>query len=382
MSSNSLRLTPRTEIHQGPLKAPRRSYILSQASGESFVIPSSKSNLRLAAGKDTTDGAFAIAVTTGGPTAPVVPHSHREAHDTWLCLRGAVQVWCEDTSRILYPGDFASVPPGYVHTFAQRGAAFNDFFGLITPGGWEGLFKYIGNPVTEDQNIVTFPSDDQAPFPVERFIAAIKEGADVVPAHGHKLVDATPFTDADVLPDETKPYFLKADTGDRYFLGGQQWETIAAARNTGGKFSIGWLEGSCLLKDHYLGSTSQLVSFEAAHTYLRVIDGTVKLTVKSADDGQTFTEELHDGEAALVASGDAFGIEFTSPYGRVLVSSGTTEPASFKGGLDTLFAALGNKAEKQTIVFGGGVGHPSGVQVKSEQLSQWAGDNYAKVITL
>jgi mannose-6-phosphate isomerase-like protein (cupin superfamily) len=36
---------------------------------------------------------------------------HNGAHDSWLVLKGSVRLWAGEQSRILYPGDFAYVPP-------------------------------------------------------------------------------------------------------------------------------------------------------------------------------------------------------------------------------------------------------------------------------
>lgn len=36
---------------------------------------------------------------------------HARTHDTFLVTKGKVQVWINDESRILHPGDLASVPP-------------------------------------------------------------------------------------------------------------------------------------------------------------------------------------------------------------------------------------------------------------------------------
>lgn len=378
-TSNSLRLSSPSEPYQKRINAPRRSYVLSQNSGEGLVIPSSNSVARLPAGKEQTDGAFAVATSHGAGSEPIVPHMHKGAHDTFLCLRGSLQVWCNNESRVLQPGDYASVPPLAIHSYAQRGIAHNEFFGVIAPGGWEEFFRKIGDEASEDT--VLFPTGDQAPFPVQRFIAAIKEGHDVIPQHGHQLVEAQPFTEKDVIPSGSEPYFLKADTGPRYLLGGQQLEVLTYPHNTNGQFSLAWLEGSSKLQGHFLGDNNSTFSFENAATYLRVIDGFVELEVasKEGDSYSTFTEKLSHGEAALVAAGDGFRVNFTSPYGRVLVATGSAQPKTLKGGLESLFTALGQKVEKH-IVFGGPAEHNRGPQVDAEKVREWAQANEASII--
>jgi quercetin dioxygenase-like cupin family protein len=64
----------------------------------------------LVTGKET-DNAFAVVGTGGTFDKPIGFHYHKEAHDVFLCLKGKINVWANDTARSLGPGDFASVPP-------------------------------------------------------------------------------------------------------------------------------------------------------------------------------------------------------------------------------------------------------------------------------
>lgn len=45
---------------------------------------------------------------------------HARTHDTFLVTKGKVQVWINDESRILLPGDLASVPPVSVSRFPRN----------------------------------------------------------------------------------------------------------------------------------------------------------------------------------------------------------------------------------------------------------------------
>ena len=137
--SNSIRLAPHEQniTSKLPIKQGGQSYILPQLSGESLYIQSTNSVVRLPAGEAYTDGSFSVVSSEGAETEPIMPHKHALAHDTFLCLRGSLQVWANDQSRILQPGDFASVPAGVIHSYAQRNAGFNDFIGVII---WYGIF--------------------------------------------------------------------------------------------------------------------------------------------------------------------------------------------------------------------------------------------------
>ena len=94
-----------------PPGRPGIAYTLESLGGEVIYIPCSKSAMRLLATGKETENAFAIVGTGGSAGHPIGFHFHREAHDVFLCLKGAVNVWAGDQCRTMGPGDFASVPP-------------------------------------------------------------------------------------------------------------------------------------------------------------------------------------------------------------------------------------------------------------------------------
>jgi hypothetical protein len=76
---------------------------------------------------------------------------NREAHDVFICTKGSLQVWAGEKSRVLYPGDVASVPPVLsIHLPFDQGSDFGkgtrhsfhllqaqtEFLGLVVPGNW------------------------------------------------------------------------------------------------------------------------------------------------------------------------------------------------------------------------------------------------------
>ena len=94
-----------------PLYSPGKLYVISSQDGEIIYIPLSKSATRLlVTGKETED-AFAVVGSGGSQGDPIGFHYHREAHDVFLCLKGAINVWAGDQCRTMGPGDFASMPP-------------------------------------------------------------------------------------------------------------------------------------------------------------------------------------------------------------------------------------------------------------------------------
>ena len=94
-------------------------------SSEAFVVEAGTGSAQLLLGEvfrtlvSGTDSGGALGfVTMVGPAGRPIPmHRHGEAHDVFFCDRGAIQVWFDGESRVLHPGDMASVPPGTLHAY-------------------------------------------------------------------------------------------------------------------------------------------------------------------------------------------------------------------------------------------------------------------------
>ena len=87
-----------------------------------------------------TRGRFALVDTVFAPgfQGPP-PHRHREMHDCFYVIDGAL-VFQVDGRRVeAGPGTFVAVPPGVVHTFANEGAEPARVLNLFSPGGPRGL---------------------------------------------------------------------------------------------------------------------------------------------------------------------------------------------------------------------------------------------------
>ncbi|EON60793.1 hypothetical protein W97_00002 [Coniosporium apollinis CBS 100218] len=143
-----------------------------------IVIPTSNSVMRLIVTGEETGNAFCIVGTGGTSLDPIGFHYHRQAHDIFLCLKGEVNVWANDESRTLTPGDLASVPP--------ISAEHTEFVGPIMPSGWEDFFWFIGEPY---QGPIFPDNDTRNPFEalVLKLVAAT-EKYDMVPVRNHPAV--------------------------------------------------------------------------------------------------------------------------------------------------------------------------------------------------
>lgn len=86
-------------------------YVIPQYGGEAITIPGSKSVIRILASALETERLISVFTMNGAAGDPAGFHYHNEAHDIFMTTKGRLRVWAGDKSKILAPGDFASVPP-------------------------------------------------------------------------------------------------------------------------------------------------------------------------------------------------------------------------------------------------------------------------------
>ena len=67
---------------------------------------------RALVGAEESDGAMSV-MALDGPTAdrPIPLHYHDNEYEFFYCLRGAVQLWADDESRVLHPATSATSRP-------------------------------------------------------------------------------------------------------------------------------------------------------------------------------------------------------------------------------------------------------------------------------
>ena len=172
---------------------------------------------------------------------------------------------------------------------------------------------------------------------VPKLMAAV-EKFDMVPVRTHK--GATPIScpDSDsVLPDSTKPYFLKADKGPKYAAGGLLVKPIVRPAQADGKFAIARIEGgSATAHEAFSGQTFKFA--ESHHAFL-IDEGSFEFQIQGE------TKAVATGETVFVPAGMAFSFKVTTRHGaayaftnggglvEVLVGSGEayTQPVISEG---------------------------------------------------
>ncbi|RDW68334.1 hypothetical protein BP5796_08991 [Coleophoma crateriformis] len=305
-----------------------QAYVIPCYSGELWTIPTSNSTMRLLVSGKETDNAFAVVGTGGTFDKPIGFHFHKEAHDVFLCLKGRINVWANDKARSLYPGDFASVPPGTIHQY-QIDAAHAEFIGLIIPGGWEEFFRFIGEPYSGP----LFPTNDKRnPFEVliPKLMAAT-EKFDMIPVRDKAQFEPQPWDGSEnKLPGlcENGGYYLKDGAGEKYIVGNTVVRPMATRKETNGRFSIYELQGSKLNGDR----KALTVEFAETHHAIFTVEGVLKLTVDGSEVKTTASE------TSFVPAGSKWSLEVESPWARVYVFANG-------GGVGEIFTTTGTKYE-------------------------------------
>ena len=235
---------------------------------------------RTLAGKEETAGRLSVMTALGPAGRPIPLHYHDKEHDYFLCVRGRIQVWADGESRILYPGDVASVPPGLVHAYQFHGH-YSQFMGPIAPAGWERFFDFCGSPYPGP----AYPQHDPSPPPFDKFGAAEAKFA-------MKYMPQEPYAELSSGPDDTLPgakqaYFLRAGEGPRHTLFGQVCFQLMTGAESGGALGMVTIEGP-------RGEATPAHVHEHTHEVIYCLDGRLRVTL--------------DGEEHLLTAGDVVSI--------------------------------------------------------------------------
>jgi mannose-6-phosphate isomerase-like protein (cupin superfamily) len=107
-------------------------------------IAAGESRLLVKAGGNSGDGTVLFAESTLAPGFPgPPPHRHERHVDTFFVLDGTLTLRLADEEMELGPGSYGAVPPGHVHTFANRSDSRVRVINLMAPGGFEEFIKAV-----------------------------------------------------------------------------------------------------------------------------------------------------------------------------------------------------------------------------------------------
>ena len=122
------------------------------------------------AGAEAAGRLGAVEMEFGPGFAGPPPHRHRDTDHLWYVLAGQLDVTIGGQRRVLGPGDFAFIPRGIPHAFANPGAAPARLLEVDTPRPLDGYLAELA---------AAFPAGtavDQAA------VAAIQRRHDTLPA--------------------------------------------------------------------------------------------------------------------------------------------------------------------------------------------------------
>jgi quercetin dioxygenase-like cupin family protein len=310
-------------------------YLLPGHTGEYLTIPGTKAVFRILCSAAETDGTMSVFGQDGVLADAPGFHYHNHAHDVFMCTKGRLKIWAGDKCRILYPGDFAYVPPGVVHQPQLLDQGPNESMGLVTPGDWVDFFRFVGE---DYQGVLCDEFDNRntgAVFGPK--IREIKERFDVVFQPQFKGAEVADFEEGEcVLPEGQEAYFLKANTGPCDLLEGvlsRPFITMKQSKGPTGNFAITSIESGSELQNSVL---SKGFVFEKVHQVYHVLDGAISLTV---------TGDAHlvrAGETAFIPAGTEVAVEFVDKYVRFWSYANGD-------GLETLIAEAGGAFEGKMV---------------------------------
>jgi len=312
----SSRVQPQAPVRELPGEAV--PYYLADGDGRAHLLLGQVG--RALAGGEETAGAMSVMTALGPAGRPIPMHRHEREHDYFFCVRGAIQVWADGASRILHPGDVASVPAGVLHAYQFHGH-YSQFMGPIAPAGWDRFFDFTGSPYPGP----AYPQVDHSPPPFEKFGAAEAKFA-------MKYFPEEPYTEAttgpdDALPSAAKPYFLRAGEGPRHVLFGQVAFQVMTGAESGGELGMTVTEGP---------TGPPIPAHAHARTYEAIycLDGRLRLSV--------------EGDEHLLTRGDFASIPVGAEHSYAMEANFTRFVSMYgPAGPERLHEVAGQAAEQR-----------------------------------
>jgi mannose-6-phosphate isomerase-like protein (cupin superfamily) len=97
-----------------------------------------------------TAGSLAVIEVTSFPKNGPPPHIHHHEDEAFYILEGTFSVLLGGRSFEVSAGDFVHVPKDTLHTYKNIGSGRGRFLVILTPGGFENLWREIGERARQD----------------------------------------------------------------------------------------------------------------------------------------------------------------------------------------------------------------------------------------
>jgi quercetin dioxygenase-like cupin family protein len=106
-----------------------------------------------------TGGAYAVTEATAAPGFRAAPHRHHREDESVYVLDGELQ-FTIDGDHITGPaGTFVHIPREATHAWTNRGPTPARLLTIYTPGGFEGIFEDLGEPIIGQASGPSRPPD-------------------------------------------------------------------------------------------------------------------------------------------------------------------------------------------------------------------------------
>jgi quercetin dioxygenase-like cupin family protein len=125
---------------------------------------------------EETGGAYGVIVDRGSPGFGPPPHVHSREDELFYVLDGEYEFDHDGELVRAAPGDLVHAPRGRRHSYRNAGERAGQLLTFSAPGGLEGLFLEIGEPVGDPAERPASPPDprpllERAPdYGVEFFV--------------------------------------------------------------------------------------------------------------------------------------------------------------------------------------------------------------------
>lgn len=217
------------------------------------------------------------------------------------------------------------MPPNTTHTF-QITDPFTEMIGVISPGGFEDLFYFLGSanvssdtnsPYIPNSNATTPGGDASTISSLERFDVHAKLNY-TPPMHFDNNGTTDPTTAwhngaNEPAEDSTTPFFIAKDFGPKYLASSNsQSYTIIQPFITAVQSVGNFTEGTLTLSQ---GSNITAQTWNLpGHTALEVTDGAVSVSV----EGYAGKPTLFTGDVFFIPSGTDFSFWAAATFSKVL----------------------------------------------------------------
>jgi len=117
-----------------------------------------------------------------------------------------------------------------------------------------------------------------------------------------------------VLPGPLEPYFLRANAGPRWMLGGVMSRPFINASQCAGKFAISSIESSNTYADE-ASPFGRWLAFPTVDHCFCVMEGLLRVRLK----GEEEWAEAREGQTLVICAGQAFMLKFASRFVRTVL---------------------------------------------------------------